>query len=182
MTGQSVFRQRDRQQQTHKQTHKAGQLSLPMEQEMAQTLHHEQYLALWVIREPVTQAIQAVRYEIYAITDEHCDTIAAALRELLLAVRTCISVLSGPALSVEMRPYALVMRLAALHRVLTETQVTVRNVRGQCRYGRLASDPTGSYWHLRTSLHDVMRDYQSILCLLKQASSVSLAVAGSITA
>jgi hypothetical protein len=164
MISQKALIQRRRQ----RRKRQVDQLTIPIEQELSRSLHYQQYLALSALHEPIAGAIQAMRHEVYDITEAHCDTIVAAFQELLLAVRNCISVLDGPDLAAEKRPYLLIMKLSTLHRALIEVQVTVGNVRGQCRYGRLASDPTGSYWQLRSSLRDVVRDYQSLLVLLKQ--------------
>lgn len=164
MISQQVLIQRLRQ----RRKHQVDQLTIPIEQELSRSLHYQQYLALSALHEPIAAAIQAMRHEVYDITEAHCDTIVVAFQELLRAVGNCISVLSGPDLAAEKRPYPLLMKLSALHRTLIEVQVTVGNVRGQCRYGRLASDPTGSYWQLRSSLRNVARDYQSLLVLLKQ--------------
>jgi hypothetical protein len=149
----------------------ADQFTIPIEQERSRNVHQEQYLALSAFRQPIASTIQAMR-SVYAITDGYCDTLAATFQELLLAVKNCISVLNGPDLAVEMRPYPLVMKLSALHRILIDAQVMTRNVRGQCsQYGRLANDPTGSYWNLRTYVCTVARDYHSLLSLLKQEHS-----------
>jgi hypothetical protein len=167
ITQQALMQQRQRRKR------QADQLTIPLEQELSRSLHSEQYHALSVLREPIAQAIHAMRYEAYDITDGHCDVIVTAFQELLLAVKSCMAVFNSPDISAELRPYALVMKLSALHRILIDAQVMVGNVRGQCRYGRLATDPTGSYWHLRTCLRDVVRDYQSLLSILKQEMAVS---------
>jgi hypothetical protein len=166
MISQQALVQRQRQRRKRQGDH----LTIPLEQELSRNLHYEQYLALWALRQPVASAIQAMRYEVYGITDEHCDVIVATFQELLLAVRTCITVLNGPDLPVENSPYPLIMKLGALHRTLIDAQVVVGNVRGQCRCGRLTNDPTGSYWHLRICLRDVERNYQSLLNQLKTVS------------
>lgn len=146
----------------------ADRLTLPLEQELARTFQHEQYLALTPLSEPIARAIVALRHEVYDINTEHCQTIVAAFQELQLAVQTSIAVLSGPYLSAEMRPYHLIMRLSAFHRILVEAQVLVESVRGQCAYGRLANDPTGAYWHLRMYVRDVVGNYRNLLALLDQ--------------
>jgi hypothetical protein len=166
MISQQALVQRRRQRRKRQVDH----LTIPLEQELSRNLHDEQYLALWTLRQPIACAVQAMRYEVYDITDEHCNVIVAAFQELQLAVRTCITVLNGPDLPVENRPYPLIMKLGALHRTLIDAQVVVGNVRGQCRCGRLTNDPTGSYWHLRMYLRDVVKAYQSLLNQLKTVS------------
>ncbi len=167
MIAQQFIQQRQRQRRQRRK-HRDDQLTLPMEQELSRSLHSEQYLVLSTLREPLVQAIHAVQDEVYDIMDEHCDTVVGAFQDLLQAVRNCITVLTGPDLPAEMRPYPLLVKLSALHRTLIDAQVMVGNVRGQCQCGRLATDPTGSYWHLRTYVRDVVRDYRSLLSLLQQ--------------
>lgn len=153
--------------------HPPDQLTIPMEQERSRQLRYEHSLALWALREPIGRAIRTLQCEAYEITDEHCDTIVVAFHALQVAVRNCISILNGPDLTAEMRPYPVIMKLSSQHRILIDAQVLVENVRGQCRCGRLVTDPSGSYWHLRTYMFDVLREYQSLLGLLKQEVTVS---------
>jgi hypothetical protein len=144
----------------------ADHLTLPLEQELSRAFCQEHYLVLTTLDEPLAQAIQAMRSEVYDITSKHCDTIVAAFHTLQQAVHTCISVFDGPDLSAVVRPYQLIVKLSALYRVLAEAQVLVRSVRGQCLCGCLATDPTGAYWHLRQYLRTVVADYRSLLDLL----------------
>ncbi len=155
-------------QRRQRRKRQVDQLTIPIEQELSHRLRYEQYLALWALREPLAQALQAMRDEVYDITDRHCDTMVVAFQELLLAVKNCITRFNGTDLTAEMRPYFLIVKLSALHRILIDAQVLVENVRGQCRCRRLVLDQTGSYWHMRMYLHNVVREYQSLLKLLKQ--------------
>jgi hypothetical protein len=167
MISQQTLAQR-RRQWRKRQADQANQLTIPIEPERSRNVHQEQYLALCAFHQPIAEAIQTMR-SVYAITDAHCDTLVITFQELLLVVKNCISVLNGPDLVPEMRPYALIMKLTAFHRILIDAQVIARNVRGQCsQSGRLVNDPTSAYWHLRTYLRDVVRDYDRLLSLLKQ--------------
>lgn len=169
MISQQVLRERRRQ----RRKRQVDQLTLSIEQELSRSLHYEQYLALSALQESIAGAVQAMHHEVDALTEQHCETMVAAFQELLHVIRNCIFVLNSPDLAVERRPYPLVMKLSALHHMLIDVQVTVGNARGQCRYGRLATDPTGSYWQLRSSVREVVRDYQSLLVLLMQEHTPS---------
>jgi hypothetical protein len=164
MISQHVLIQRRRQ----RRKRQVDQFTIPMRQGFSRSLCDQQYLALSALYGPITGAIEVMCHEIYEITEAHCDTIMAAFQELLPVVRNCISILSGPDWAAEKHPYLLVMKLSALHRTLIEGLVPVANVRGQCRSGHLASDPTGSYWQLRSSVRDAVRGYQNLLLLLTQ--------------
>jgi hypothetical protein len=164
MINQQTFFQRRRQ----RHLRQANQLTIPLEQEPASNVHDEQYRTLRALDKPLAQAIQTVRHEVYAITHEHCGTMVRAFQELVHAVQQCMSALESLNLPADMRPYHIRIQLSGWHRILIGAQILVHNVRGQCRYGCLATDPTGSYWHLRTCLHDVVRDYQRLIGQLTQ--------------
>jgi len=57
--------------------------------------------------------------------------------------------------------------LWALHRELVEAQVLVKNVWGLCENGRLATDFTGAFWHLRQYLTQVSDDRRELLARLR---------------
>lgn len=116
MITQQALIQRRRQ----RRKRQADQLTIPLEKELSRNLHAEHYSTLSRLSEPIAQALYAVRYEVYDIADEHCDVIVSAFQELLLAVKPCISVFNGSDLPAELRPYALIVKLSALHRMLID--------------------------------------------------------------
>ncbi|SRR5579883_1047262 len=137
---------------------------LAREQEFLRTFYGELIDCMKFLREPIAQIFEAMRLEDF--TSDRCDLIEPILQAMRLIVSASITVLSGPVVSAETRPYPLIMHLRLSTQNILGTVTLVRNVRGQCRWNNFANDPTGSYWHLRASLQDVVRDYHCLLALL----------------
>lgn len=156
------------------QTLRGRQRRLRQQDQYTAPLRHtseEQTNLLQALRVPLNRALCVVRIDQYELTVAHCDSVEQTLADLDGVVKRCLDVLSGPELSVKDRPYALLGRMSILSRLIREACVLTTSVRGQCRAGRLHTDPTGAYWHLRTHLHTVVTVYEEVIGGLKQYQS-----------
>jgi hypothetical protein len=171
MINQHAIFQRRKQ---RRQTHQADHLTIPLEQELSQNVYNTASGAFQAASVSLAQMIRVVRSnEINEITPAHCSTMEAAFPTMLQALKVCITALNGPDLAADMRPYTIIVRLSTLYRTVIGAQRLVKNVYGQCRSGHPESDPTGSYWHLRTCLRDIVRDYQRLASQLPQEQDIS---------
>ena len=114
------------------------------------------------------QAIEQARqwFRLSMLTPEPCEALAASLVALQQAIQGAIADLDTPEILAEHRPYAVLIKLRPLHRMLIETLVVLAGVRGLCQAGRLQEDRTGMYWQCKQSLGEIRRNGEEMLRLL----------------
>lgn len=143
-----------------------------LEEELYRLRQHEQYLTLAGFQSGLHHGARILRGSVHDLEADHCDVLEALFQDVQRGVGRSILAFEAPDLALLTRPYALLLKLWLLHRELVEVQVLVRGVRGLCGRGRLATDPTGSYWHLRHALASIMRGHRALLVLLGVEVSV----------
>src|SRR5712691_13527806 len=121
----------------------------PPEREGYHIRQQEQDIAFAALQQPLEDAVWLLSQAVDAVTADNCHEVGTILQEVQQVVQGAIGAFEGRDQALGVRPYPLLLKLWSLHRELVEAQVLVGNVRGLCQSGRLATDFTGAFWHLR---------------------------------
>ncbi len=137
-----------------------------LEHEVSCIRQQEQSMAFAALQQPLEDAALLLSHTVDEVTTDDCDEVGTVFQEVQHVVQGAIATFEERDLAPGVRPYPLLLKLWSLHRELVEAQVLVGNVRGLCESGRLATDFTGSYGHLRQYLKKVIRGRRELLALL----------------
>lgn len=138
-----------------------------LEQELLRVRQQEHAYLLAEQYQAVEQARQGFRLTpLTTLTPESCDALSEALHFLKQAVQATIAALDTPEMLAAHRPYAVLLKLWSLYRMLSEGQVLLAGVRGLCLAGRLMQDRTGCYWQTKQYVAEIGRSCGEVLRLL----------------
>ncbi len=141
----------------------ASPYDLSLEQELLRLRIDQHALVLAASLHAVERARTEVRLS--TLQPAQCDHMADALSALHVAVQRAIDDLD--ALGAAYRPFALLLKLRSLHRVLTEASVSLSGMRHLCEMGRLEHERSGCYWRWKQEYADMRRVCGEIVCLLR---------------